>query len=262
MLILAGKLLLWSTFVFICFINTTTVAQPGNFLSYDCVESVNFTRNGTYERNLAANSGFGFFHLSIGQGTDRVNSIALCRGDVEPAACRICLNDSIAKLREICPNQKEAIRYYDNYMLKYSNQTILRNTQIKVYVFLANSQNASDKDRFNSLLRPLMVQLRLDAAAGVLLCKFATGNTTGRISQRFMGFISVLQIYLSWSAVLAWRKQSMGLQIMEIIVEKWEEELFYLCVTSGGRIPGIGSTSVNPKVDMFHKREKKTKNSQ
>ncbi|KAI3718763.1 hypothetical protein L6452_19646 [Arctium lappa] len=185
-IVLAGKLLLWSSFVFIYLINTTTLAQP-EFISYDCVESGNFTRNSTYQRNLDdtlaalpnTNSGFGFYNRSTGQGNDRVNSIALCRGDVEPSLCRSCLNDSIVKLREICPNQKEAIGYYDNCMLKYSNETVLGNTGIRFYVFLANNQNASDQDGFNRALRPLMNRLRGNASAGGPLLKFATGNTTG-----------------------------------------------------------------------------------
>ena len=64
-------------------------------------------------------------------------------------------------------------------MLKYSNQTILGSTQISFYVVYANLQDASDKDRFNSLLKPLMNQLRIEAAAGGPLRKFAAGNTTG-----------------------------------------------------------------------------------
>ncbi|KAJ9563284.1 LOW QUALITY PROTEIN: hypothetical protein OSB04_008444, partial [Centaurea solstitialis] len=187
MFTLAGKLLLWFSFVFICLIDTTTVAQP-EFVSFDCVESVNFTRNGTYERNLdanlatlpATNSGFGFFNRSIGQGTDRVNSIALCRGDLEPAVCRSCLNDSIVKLRDICPNQKEAIGYYDNCMLKYSNQTILGNTGIRFFVFMLDPLNYLwDKDGYNitMLLSPLMAETR--SRCWWPLLKFATGKTNG-----------------------------------------------------------------------------------
>ncbi|KAI3718764.1 hypothetical protein L6452_19647 [Arctium lappa] len=195
-IVLAGKLLLWSTFVFIYLINTTTLAQPG-FISYYCGESGNFTRNSTYQGNLDdtlaalpnTNSGFGFYNRSTGQGNDSVNSIALCRGDVEPGLCRSCLNDSIVRLRKICPNQKEAIGYYDNCMLKYSNETILGNTRIRFYVFYANNQNASDEDGFNRALRPLMNRLRGDAAAGGPLLKFATGNTTGPNLETIYGLV-------------------------------------------------------------------------
>ncbi|KAK9065429.1 hypothetical protein SSX86_016812 [Deinandra increscens subsp. villosa] len=185
---LAGKLFLsLLTIIFICFINpTTTLAQPA-FLSYYCENSANYTVNSPYQRNLdttltalpTTNNGFGFYNLTTGQGYDTVHSVALCRGDVNPDACRSCVNDSIVNLGQLCPNQKEAIGYYDNCMVKYSNQVILGNTGIKFYVYLANTQNATDIDQFNSDLSPLLKKLRVRAAAGGSLQKFASGSTKG-----------------------------------------------------------------------------------
>ena len=74
-------------------------------------------------------------------------------------------------------------------MLKYSNESILRNTGIKFYVFLVNPQNASDQVGFNRVARPLMNQLRADAAAGGPLLKFATGNTTGPEFETIYGLV-------------------------------------------------------------------------
>nr|XP_043624450.1 putative receptor-like protein kinase At4g00960 [Erigeron canadensis] len=181
------KLLIWSSFISIYVVNKTTLAQP-NFLSYFCENASNYTSNSTYRRNLdttlsglpSTNSGFGFFNLSSGQGiNDTVNSVALCRGDINSTECQSCLNNSIVKLRSICPNQKEAIGYYDNCLVKYSNQPILQQTRFKFYVYLANNQNSSDISRFNDALRPLLTDLREKAANGGPLLKFATGNTSG-----------------------------------------------------------------------------------
>ena len=186
MLILTRKLPLVFLFIFLYLVNTITLAQP-NFISDFCENAANYTTNSPYERNLNTtlatlpntNSGFGFFNSSTGQGSDTVHSVALCRGDVNLDACRSCLNDSIVKLRQICPNQKEAIGYYDNCMLKYSNQTILGSTQIKFHVNYVNSENASDVDRFNEALSPLLNKLTREASTGGSLLKFATGNTPG-----------------------------------------------------------------------------------
>ncbi|GJV85772.1 cysteine-rich receptor-like protein kinase 26 [Tanacetum coccineum] len=187
MLILTGKPPFVFLFIFLYLLNTITLAQH-DFNSYDCVNAAgNYTRNSPYQRNLdttlsalpSTNSGFGFFNSSTGQGSDTVHSAALCRGDVNLDACRTCLNDSVVKLREICPNKKQAIGYYDLCMLKYSNQTVLGNTAIRYYVFLMNTQNASDVDRFNGALSPLLNNLTAEASAGGSLRKFATGNTRG-----------------------------------------------------------------------------------
>ncbi|PWA49945.1 cysteine-rich RLK (RECEPTOR-like protein kinase) 26 [Artemisia annua] len=187
MFILTGKLPFAFLFSFLYLVNTITLAQP-EFTSHDCFNTAgNYTRNSPYQRNLNTtlsalpntNSGFGFFNTSTGQGSDTVHSLALCRGDANLDACRSCLNDSVVKLREICPNKKQAIGYYDLCMLIYSNQTVLRNTNIPYTVFLWNTQNASDVDRFNDALSPLLNNLIAEASGGGSLRKFASGNTSG-----------------------------------------------------------------------------------
>ncbi|KAK9049538.1 hypothetical protein SSX86_031494 [Deinandra increscens subsp. villosa] len=195
----ATKLFFWlSSFIYIYLIHTTTttLAQP-DFLSYFCENAANYTENSTYQKNLdttlaalpTTNNGFGFFNLTTGQGNDTVHSVALCRGDVNPDACRSCVNDSIVNLRQLCPNQKEAIGYYDYCLVKYSNEVILGSTRIKFYVYLANTQNATDVDQFNSDLAPLLKKLRGDAAAGGPLRKFASGNVTGPVFSTIYGLV-------------------------------------------------------------------------
>ncbi|KAI3732075.1 hypothetical protein L1987_63272 [Smallanthus sonchifolius] len=153
---------------------------------YFCENNANYTVNSTYERNLdttlsalpTTTNGFGFYNLSTGLGNDRVNSAALCRGDINPVLCRSCLNESIVTLRQRCPNQKQAVIYYDYCLLKYSNETVLGITGFKFSVYLANPENTTDVDRFYGALRPLLSRLRGDAAAGGSLQKFASGNTS------------------------------------------------------------------------------------
>ncbi|KAF5761218.1 putative Gnk2-like domain-containing protein [Helianthus annuus] len=182
MFILFRKHLFSFSLIIICLTNITTLAQPPPFFHHICENKANYTINSPYQRNLdtalsalpTTNSGFGYFNFTTGQLNDRVISFALCRGDLEPALCTNCVNDSIIKLRELCPNQTEAIGYYNKCFLKYSNET--RNTN---EVALPNLQNTSNVDRFNAALRELMDRLRGEAAAGGPLLKFATGNITG-----------------------------------------------------------------------------------
>ncbi|KAI3810279.1 hypothetical protein L1987_19890 [Smallanthus sonchifolius] len=126
--------------------------------------------------------GLGFYKLSIGEGNDKVNSVALCRGDIKPDVCLRCLSDSVVILQRICPTQKAAIGYYEYCLLKYSNENILGSTLINFYVFLPNTQNATDIDRFNGALAPLMRDLISDASAGGGQQKFASGNTSSDLS--------------------------------------------------------------------------------
>ncbi|KAA8519965.1 hypothetical protein F0562_014221 [Nyssa sinensis] len=85
----------------------------------------------------------GFYSSSEGQGSDMVNGIALCRGDVELDICRSCVNDST----------RPALRMW-------------------------NTNNISDVVQFNQNLRNLLDGLRGRAGSGGSLRKFATGNTS------------------------------------------------------------------------------------
>ncbi|KAD7117347.1 hypothetical protein E3N88_04615 [Mikania micrantha] len=188
MSIFARKLVLcFISFCSIYLIHTTTLAQPPHFLSYACSDS-NYTANSSYQRNLntalssllTTNRGLGFYRLAIGEGNDTVNLVALCRGDVNPDVCDNCLNNSIVRLRQICPTQKGARGYYDYCLLRYSNQKVVGNAPIDYYVFVDNSLNATNIDMFNRALWPLLSKLIDVAAAGDGdQQKFASGNTTG-----------------------------------------------------------------------------------
>ncbi|KAJ0735827.1 putative protein kinase RLK-Pelle-DLSV family [Helianthus annuus] len=190
MFIFAGKLLLWLlSFIFIFLINTSTLAQPGD-LSFSCGGG-NYSVNSTYQRNLDAtlsalpttNNGFGFYNLSTGLGSDRVNSVALCRGDVNHDACRSCLNRSIVELPQFCrSNQKQAMVYYDICFLVYSNSSILGTTQMDShgYMFRNKLENVThDIDQFNDVLGSLLNDLIGETAAGDSLLKFRSGERKG-----------------------------------------------------------------------------------
>ncbi|XP_023738340.1 cysteine-rich receptor-like protein kinase 44 [Lactuca sativa] len=190
MFMLARILLLWFSIIFMYLNNTITLAEA-KFISSQCENAANDTRNSTYQRNventlsglLNTNSGYGFFNFSVGQGNDRVYSIALCRGDVESDLCQSCLNDSIVQLRENCREyrySKAAVIFYDLCLLQYSNEYILGNPRTnKNPLFEWNILNATDQSRFNGSPGPLLKRLTAEAAAGGPLLKFAAGNMSG-----------------------------------------------------------------------------------
>ena len=158
----------------------------GSFLSYWCANNVgNYTNNSTYQTNLNTlltslssdkEIDYGFYNFSAGQNLDKVNAIALCRGDVMPDACRSCINVSRIQVAQRCPNQKEAIVWYDNCMLRYSNASIFGTTQVSPYFYMRNSGNTSNVEGFNQALGNLMGSLRRKAASGDWRRKFATGQ--------------------------------------------------------------------------------------
>ncbi|XP_038714027.1 cysteine-rich repeat secretory protein 38-like [Tripterygium wilfordii] len=107
-------------------LHAATAANP---LYNICFSKDNYTTNSPYRNNLndllsilatkAPPTGFGLG--SIGKAQDYVSGLALCRGDVSSPDCKTCINDASKELLQRCPNNKGAIIWYDNCLLKYSN---------------------------------------------------------------------------------------------------------------------------------------------
>ncbi|KAJ9566436.1 hypothetical protein OSB04_002402 [Centaurea solstitialis] len=163
-----------------------------------CDESGNFSVNSTYQRNLEfalssltsdTSITYGFYNQAVGEIPDQVNVVALCRGDVERDDCRRCINDCSTRLKELCPNQKGAIGWHDKCMIRYSNDIILGNLDIRVAHVMLNTNNASDVDQFNQRLDELLDQLRTKASSGGSLRKYASNDTNGPRLTRIFGLM-------------------------------------------------------------------------
>ncbi|KAM4102060.1 hypothetical protein ACB094_05G194300 [Castanea mollissima] len=161
-------------------------AQPA-FLYHFCLnETGTYTTNSSYEENLKqllssiysnTKIDYGFYNSSSGQNSDQVYGIGLCRGDVKPDDCRGCLKNSSDLLTRLCPNEKGAIGWYDQCMLRYSSSSIFGLMETNPGFFMANPNNiSSNLDQFNDDLRALLDNLRSKAVAGDSLRKFAAGN--------------------------------------------------------------------------------------
>ncbi|EXB38211.1 Cysteine-rich receptor-like protein kinase 29 [Morus notabilis] len=189
-----ARLLSSSSSVVIFFIHfqilliTQAIAQP-DFLYHFCENHKgNYPRNSTYESNLnhllsilpsQGGNGYGFYYLPYGNSSNQVYAIGLCRGDANPDVCVSCLNNATQRLPQNCPNQKEAVGWYDYCMLRYSNRSMFGVMETSLKVYLWNTQNVSSNvDEFFSDLRTLLDGLKNRAASGSSLRKFATGNAS------------------------------------------------------------------------------------
>ncbi|XWS12786.1 hypothetical protein CRYUN_Cryun37aG0120200 [Craigia yunnanensis] len=95
-----------------------------------CYDTGNFTTNSTYGKNrdlilasLPANvsAHYGFFNATIGQDSNKVYALGFC--GVEPYNCYNCLSSSIHDLIAKCPNQKEAISWERNCLVRYADRS-------------------------------------------------------------------------------------------------------------------------------------------
>ncbi|KAL6126851.1 hypothetical protein ACLB2K_074896 [Fragaria x ananassa] len=94
--------------------------------------------------------------------------------------CLQCLNASRSALMELCPIQKEAIIWYDNCMLRYSNRSIygVMETVPAFNLWSTRSVPSSKFDVFFGNLTILLQRLTEAAAGGNSSLKFAKGNKT------------------------------------------------------------------------------------
>ncbi|XLT73914.1 hypothetical protein HN873_030340, partial [Arachis hypogaea] len=174
-------------------------AQEDGFRSYSCDNGKgNYTANSTYHKNLntllstlISNTqiDYGYYNFSYGQDDNKVNAVGLCQGDLNQNDCRRCLNNSITLLTQLCPNQKEAIGWYDTCMLRYSNRTIFGNHHVddSPKIYLWNPQNATDLPVFNQNLKSLMSNLIDKAIAGDSRQKYAAASVNSTDFQNIYG---------------------------------------------------------------------------
>ncbi|KAH0718082.1 hypothetical protein KY285_014113 [Solanum tuberosum] len=163
------------------------VAQLPDLRYRSCCKNGNYTENSTYKNNLntlltslsSKIDNYGFYYDSIGQNTDEVSGIVLCRGDVELKECRSCIHNAAQKLVQLCPTQKEVIGGYDECLLHYSNLSIINTQSLSVQYFRRNTVNASKPEEFNQELGKLLENLRDRAVNRGSFRKYASGNVTG-----------------------------------------------------------------------------------
>ncbi|TXG47195.1 hypothetical protein EZV62_026489 [Acer yangbiense] len=150
----------------------------------------NYTSNSAFGTNLnsvlssiSSNTviDYGFYNESVGQEPDMVNAIALCRGDASVDVCRSCLQNATQKILEVCPNQKEAVGWDDNCMLRYSNKSIFSTVEKLPTIYMVNTQNVTEN--LNQALQDLLGTLRDTAASGDSHRKFDTGDITSEFQR-------------------------------------------------------------------------------
>ncbi|KAK7343547.1 hypothetical protein VNO77_12357 [Canavalia gladiata] len=162
----------------------------------------NYTINSTYHKNLDTllssfsshkEINYGFYNLSYGQNPDRVYAVGLCRGDLNTEECLSCLNNSRSALTQKCPNQKEAITWPGECMLRYSNRSILRVVEYQPEVQLVYTKKVTGPvEQFNDALQNLMRNLTNIAASGDSRRKYATNSTAAPDFQTIYGYVQCM----------------------------------------------------------------------
>jgi hypothetical protein len=152
-----------TTFVVFTLLCMSREAAGIEYLYHVCSNSTTFTPNSTYQSNLyqllsslSSNAGRedGFYNTTVGQNTsDTVYGLFLCRGDLSTQECQDCVGIATQYvMKRYCPIEKTAMIWYEECMIRYSDQSFFSTLNTKLKFYISSHKNISDPDRFNQLL--------------------------------------------------------------------------------------------------------------
>ncbi|XP_052181842.1 cysteine-rich receptor-like protein kinase 29 [Diospyros lotus] len=164
---------------------TITSGDPSAFIKCYCSEAGNYTIGSPFKENLnlalsylPSNTSLnnGFYNVSVGQTSDIVYAISYCRGDVLSDICRSCVYDSVQEIFHCCPNQMEALGFYDYCMLRYSNRYIFGVLETQPRFNWSSEVIVNSTNQFEQELESLLNRLVAEAAWQSQGKKFAVGQ--------------------------------------------------------------------------------------
>ncbi|KAM7465174.1 hypothetical protein LguiB_012736 [Lonicera macranthoides] len=201
-----------TTLCFIILINHTEAAV---YRHHVCSNTTTYTPNSTYQTNLnlllstlssnatfssnSTNNGTFFSTSTAGQNPPNIAyGLFLCRGDVTSTVCRDCVAIVTAEITNRCPNQKSAVIWYNECMLRYSNASFFSTVVGEPMFYLVNIANVTDQvTRFQQVLAETMDDLvnraPVDNFNDQFVKGFATQQAIVTSSQRLYALVQCTQ---------------------------------------------------------------------
>lgn len=122
------------TLIYLCgFLSSKTLAAP-TYLDYHCTENGTFTPDSRFGGNLnallyslvtnttQAKAYYTVMGFGLANQVDPVNGLFSCRLDLNTSTCQQCVAAAAAQITQRCPNQTEAIIWYEECMLRYTGR--------------------------------------------------------------------------------------------------------------------------------------------
>ncbi|RWR90876.1 cysteine-rich repeat secretory protein 38-like protein [Cinnamomum micranthum f. kanehirae] len=138
-------------------------------LYHVCDNTVNYSNTSQFSTNLKqlfsslSSTGEIFYSNSVGDDPNKVYGLTLCRGDATSNTCKNCINNASDEILSQCPNRSATI-WYDVCLLRYSNTNFLGSSSTPVWIYMWNTQNATNPVQFERVLGELMNNLSTKAA--------------------------------------------------------------------------------------------------
>ncbi|XP_057961827.1 cysteine-rich receptor-like protein kinase 25 isoform X2 [Malania oleifera] len=154
--------------------NTTNEFSPNSTFQSDLnlllslLSSPNSTRNGnTPFRNLTAGGSLNSSASASASASAAVYGIYLCRGDVAADVCQECVAAARTEIVRRCKRVRSAIIWYDECMLRYSNESFFSVMDEDPRIPLPDGESVSDPVPFSPVLAAAMDDVVTRAAKDV-----------------------------------------------------------------------------------------------
>ncbi|KAG4178032.1 hypothetical protein ERO13_A10G016200v2 [Gossypium hirsutum] len=194
---------LWLLLIVFSVLSPVTEAQPPTYRYHDCPNTTTFPINSTYQANrdtlltsLSSNGsrGNGFYNTTAGRNPNTVYGLFLCRGDLSTSVCQACVTFGSTDISQRCPVEIEAVVWYDECPLRYSDRNIFSAVAEEPAIILFNFQNISDQVRFDSQVQEVMSGTASQAAnAAPGAKKFATREADANFTSSFRTLYTLAQ---------------------------------------------------------------------
>lgn len=151
-----------------------------------CSNASNFMDGSQFESNLEGvlyralkNEESDFLsYYNEGEEPDKVYSLFLCRRDVPITDCKKCINAAGQEILKECPFKEEAIIWYDQCMIRYSNRSFISIAEKQPAVCLPNPENVIEPDQFTEILDNMFANL-VSVATSIPSNRMYATNETG-----------------------------------------------------------------------------------
>ncbi|XP_028786387.1 cysteine-rich receptor-like protein kinase 5 [Neltuma alba] len=160
---------LLSHFLLLTFLNfaSTSEADSPAYDDHNCTTHKNFASNSPYQFNLNTLL-ISFYSMAADTNTtpefnntrcgstntdDAVYGEYMCRDDVPTQICRDCVQDATNRIASMCPYRKEAIIWYDECFLRYSDRSFFSTLQQQPVLNRPSSSCETVYERSPSCLR-------------------------------------------------------------------------------------------------------------
>ncbi len=183
----------------ISFLSQTRTEAVASYNYHFCPNTTTFTANSTFKSNL--NHLFAYFNSnatrniefynatasSIGNSVDTVYGFFVCRGDRPADVCQSCVASATEDIVKRCPpSYKVVAAWYDECILRYSNQSFFSNMSTEPPAFIPNLKDIEgiSSFEFNLLLEKTMNYSASEISkVGIGAKKFGTKEVNFTASQ-------------------------------------------------------------------------------